>query len=93
LRLILYHFNAIGGNHAALLRCSRCACVIAVREGLGGLYEMSDQFDSTQASSAVRKPQWRTPVLSVDSISDSTRHLFSSGIDRYERTAPHYGQS
>jgi hypothetical protein len=54
---------------------------------------MSDQFDSTEANGAARKPQWRTPVLSVDSISDSTRHLFSAGIDRYERTAPHYGQS
>jgi hypothetical protein len=60
---------------------------------LGDTTEMSDQFDSTEANGADRKPQWRTPVLSVDSISDSTRHLFSSGIDRYERTAPHYGQS
>jgi hypothetical protein len=55
--------------------------------------DMSDHSDTTDTatSGSARKPQWRTPVLSVDSISDSTRHTFGLGIDNYERTAPHYG--
>lgn len=35
-----------------------------------------------------RKPQWRTPVLTSDSIADSTRNRFSLGIDFYERSNP-----
>jgi hypothetical protein len=55
--------------------------------------DMSDRFDATDApeGGVPGKPKWRTPVLSVDSISDSTRHYFSRGIDNYERTSPHYG--
>lgn len=33
-------------------------------------------------------PEWRTPVISEDSIADSTRHYFNTGIDNYETTNP-----
>ncbi|NML05723.1 hypothetical protein [Sphingomonas sp. G-3-2-10] len=34
------------------------------------------------------QPEWRTPVLSEDSIADSTRHFFNTGIDNYEGSNP-----
>jgi hypothetical protein len=55
---------------------------------------MSDNIGSGVNNEASRKPQWRTPVLSVDAIGESTRHFFSAGIDNYEVDNPvNYGAS
>ncbi|MEZ0243717.1 MAG: hypothetical protein ACAH11_10105 [Sphingomonas sp.] len=37
------------------------------------------------------KRSWESPELIEETISAATRHYFSTGIDNYERTAPHYG--
>ncbi|MDF7774881.1 hypothetical protein P1X14_06465 [Sphingomonas sp. AOB5] len=34
------------------------------------------------------QPEWNTPVLSEDRITDSTQHYFLAGIDNYEATNP-----
>jgi hypothetical protein len=58
---------------------------------------MNKDFSSDAAgmgAGASSKPQWRAPVLTMDSIHDTTRHFFSAGIDNYEVDNPvGYGAS
>jgi hypothetical protein len=49
---------------------------------------MSRVTDLNIGNPADAQPEWRTPVLSEDSIADSTRHYFNTGIDNYESTNP-----
>ncbi|MES1975327.1 MAG: hypothetical protein V4472_22945 [Pseudomonadota bacterium] len=37
------------------------------------------------------RPEWKTPMLSEDSIVESTQNYFLSGIDNYEATNATYG--
>lgn len=52
---------------------------------------MNNKSDNGSIAAPQPKPEWESPVLIEEAISESTQHLFSTGIDRYERTAPHYG--
>lgn len=53
---------------------------------------MVERSKTTAAESTTEghapRPMWKTPTLTEDSIVQSTRHMFSSGIDNYEATNP-----
>jgi hypothetical protein len=43
-------------------------------------------------NTADNRPEWRTPTLIEDNVSDSTRHRFTADIDNYEGDNPvNYG--
>lgn len=47
---------------------------------------------TNSSNAADTRPEWRTPTLIEDNVSDSTRHRFTADIDNYEGDNPvNYG--